>query len=105
MTHDSRRQIIKQKINTAAIPAQTETGIIIKIFVADRRESLDLSNPFKDFQICEMGLVSEKFANQPREILIHSVNDLSPEIVSLLELHGYTPEQIDEVFAADKDEC
>lgn len=55
-------------------------------------------------RLCEMGLVSEKFANQPREVLIHSVNDLSSETVGLLERHGYTPEQIDEVFA-DKEEC
>lgn len=55
-------------------------------------------------KLCEMGLVSEKFANQPREVLVHSTNDLSPEIVSLLECHGYAMEQIEEAFT-DKEEC
>ena len=55
-------------------------------------------------KLCEMGLVSEKFSNQPREVLVHSANDISPETISLLERHGYTLDQIDGAFA-DKEEC
>ncbi len=54
--------------------------------------------------LCKMGLVSEKFSNQPRKVLAHSTNDISPEVVNFLERYGYTMEQIEKTFA-DKEEC
>lgn len=55
-------------------------------------------------KLCEMGLASEKFANQPRKVLSHSVDDMSQEIMGLLARHSYTPAQIEEIFS-DKEEC
>lgn len=49
-------------------------------------------------KLCEMGLVSEKFSNQPRKVLIHSADDIPLEIVSLLERNGFTQDQIEEIF-------
>lgn len=55
-------------------------------------------------KLCEMGLVSEKFANQPREVIVRSADDIPPETVSLLERNGYTLEQVEETLA-EQEEC
>lgn len=49
-------------------------------------------------QLCEMKIVDEKFANQPRKVIPACIEDLSPEIISLLERYGYSTEYIEDVF-------
>lgn len=49
-------------------------------------------------QLCEMGLVSEQFAKQPRKVIPVCIEDLSPEVVSLLDQYGYGKDQIEGVF-------
>jgi len=50
----------------------------------------------------KMGLVSEKFSNQPRSVAPKCYEDLSPETVAFFEHHGYTTEQIqDKFYTAD----
>lgn len=40
-------------------------------------------------KLFDIGLITEKFANQPRKVLPQSVGDISEDVVKLLENHGY----------------
>lgn len=46
----------------------------------------------------KMGLVGEKYSNQPRKVSPQCIEDLSEEIIGFLEKYGYSREQIEEVF-------
>ena len=50
-------------------------------------------------KLFEMGLITEKFANQPRTVLPRSVENLSETVVKLLESHGYLREDISNVIS------
>lgn len=45
-------------------------------------------------KLFEMRLITEKFANQPRTVLPRSVEELSEDVVKLLENHGYLCEDV-----------
>ena len=51
-------------------------------------------------ELCRMKIVTEKFANQPREVLPRCIEDLSDEVMGILTLNGYTQERIADIFAA-----
>ena len=46
-----------------------------------------------------MGIVSEKFANQPRKVLVNSLSELSDGAFNLVTKYGYTAEQLSDVFS------
>lgn len=48
-------------------------------------------------KLCELGLISEKFANQPRKVLPQSVEDIPDEVMNLLTRRGVS---VDDVAAA-----
>ena len=50
-------------------------------------------------KLFEMGLITEKFANQPRTVLPRAVEELSEDVVKLLENHGYLREDISNVIS------
>ena len=49
-------------------------------------------------ELYRLSLVSAKFANQPRTVIPTCYENLSAEVVTLLNRHGYTEEQIREAF-------
>lgn len=50
----------------------------------------------------KMGLVVEKYANQPRKVLPQCIEDLSEEVIGFLEKHGYSKEQLENIFEMKK---
>lgn len=44
--------------------------------------------------LCKMGVVSEKFANQPRQVLPKAVEDIPQEVVDFLTSNGVSIEEI-----------
>lgn len=86
--------------------------IIIWVLERDRISAIQIMNHFKmgnrayDIveQLCEMKIVDEKFANQPRNVIPACIEDLLPEIVSLLVRYGYEKNQIERIFRG-KEEC
>lgn len=52
--------------------------------------------------LCNMGIVGNQFANQPRKVIPKTVEDLSSETVAFLERHGYALETISEIFTSMK---
>lgn len=48
-------------------------------------------------KLCELGLLSEKFANQPRKVIPQSVEDIPDKVMSLLTRRGVS---VDDVAAA-----
>lgn len=44
--------------------------------------------------LCKMGVVSEKFANQPRQVLPKAVEDIPQEVVNFLTSNGVSMEEI-----------
>lgn len=51
-------------------------------------------------QLCKLKLVAEQFAKQPRKVIPQCYEDLSPDVVNLLEQYGYEAAQIKEVLRA-----
>lgn len=49
-------------------------------------------------QLCEYGLVSEPFAKRPRKVLPKSLNDISQEVIDLLNNNGISHEMISTVL-------
>lgn len=49
--------------------------------------------------LCEMGIVSKQFANQPRDVLVNTITELSEDVVDFVGEYGYTTEQIAEILA------
>ena len=49
-------------------------------------------------QLYEMGLITEQFSKQPRRVIPVCIEDLSPDIVSMLEQYGYAKENIEDIF-------
>lgn len=50
-------------------------------------------------KLFEMGLVTEKFAKQPRKVLPQSIEDLPEEVLKLLLDQGFSAEKVSEIFA------
>ena len=48
--------------------------------------------------LCNLGIVSDQFANQPRKVIPQNIEDLSSETLVFLECHGYASEYIEETF-------
>jgi len=65
---------------------------IKKQFQMDKRADAMVDELFK------MNLISEKYSNQPRKVLPTCYDDLSAEVVSFINHHGYSEEQIREAF-------
>lgn len=76
--------IAKEKVSASAIKEQFPMG---------NRAGYILNCLF------EMGIVSEKFANQPRKVLVNSRSELSEDAVNLVTKCGYTVEQISNIFS------
>lgn len=51
-----------------------------------------------------LNIVSDRFANQPREVKPVCIEELSTEMISLLEHYGYTTEHIRKIFEAKSGE-
>lgn len=45
-------------------------------------------------ELCVTGLVSEKFANQPRQVLPQCVEDVPDDVLQFLSRHGFTAEMV-----------
>jgi len=63
-----------------------------KLFKMGKRSDVVLDKLHK------MNLVTEKFSKQPRSVIPKCYDDLSDEVVNLLNRYGYTEEQVKEVF-------
>lgn len=50
----------------------------------------------------DMNIVAAKYSNQPREVIVNCLEDLSPETTNFLEDYGYTEAQIRESFKSKK---
>ena len=49
--------------------------------------------------LVEMGIVSGKHANLPRSVLVNTITELSEDVVNFVTRHGYTTEQLSEIFS------
>ena len=70
------------------------------------REKFNMGNRVTDIMkvLEELRIVKEQFSKQPREVIPIRIEDLLPEVLSLLEQYGYGTNQIEEVFRR-KEEC
>lgn len=51
-------------------------------------------------QLCEAGLVSEKFSNQPRKVLSQSLESVPDKVMEFLQSHGYTADMVREAISS-----
>lgn len=56
-------------------------------------------------QLCKMKLVAEQFSKQPRKVIPVCFENLSPDVINLLEQHGYGAEQIKETLRLKEEQC
>lgn len=70
------------------------------------REKFNMSNRVIDIMktLEALHIVTEQFAKQPREVIPVCIEDLLPEVVSLLGQYGYGKDQIEGIFRR-KEEC
>jgi S-DNA-T family DNA segregation ATPase FtsK/SpoIIIE len=54
-------------------------------------------------ELFQIGIVSEKFANQPRVVLPKSINDISEDVIQLLSVNGYSSEDVIAAIEKRKD--
>jgi len=52
----------------------------------------------------EMKIISEKFANQPRKILIKTIEDIHESVMEMLSVNGYTEDDVATAIAGRKDQ-
>lgn len=71
-----------------------------EVSVNGLKEKFQMGNRANNFidKLCEFGIVSEKFAKKPRNVLPQSVEDLSEDVKDLLNNGGITDEQIQTVL-------
>lgn len=64
------------------------------------QETFRMSNRAGDIldKLYEMGIVSEKFSNQPRKVLIKSLSEIPDNVMGFLRKNGYTEEDIALIF-------
>ena len=64
------------------------------------REKFKMSNRVTDIMkiLEELHIVTEQFSKQPRRVIPACIEDLSPDIVSMLEQYGYAKENIEDIF-------
>ena len=64
------------------------------------REKFKMSNRVTDIMkiLEELHIVTEQFSKQPRRVIPVCIEDLSPDIVSMLEQYGYAKENIEDIF-------
>lgn len=64
------------------------------------RERFNMSNRVTNIMktLETLHIVSEQFSKQPREVIPVCIEDLLPEVVSLLEQYGYGEDQIEGIF-------
>ncbi len=48
--------------------------------------------------LCEKGIITGKFANQPRKVIPACIEEVSDEIINFLEIYGYNQEQVENIF-------
>lgn len=118
--YDSGNKFVIPKLNESELPIQICEGveevcdgrdeefarIIIWVLGRERisanqlKQQFPMGNRANNIieRLCKMKIVSEKFANQPRKVMPVCSDDLSPEIVCLLERYGYDIEYIEEIF-------
>lgn len=72
-----------------------------KVSASSIKDKFPMGNRAGDILNClfEMGIVSEKFANQPRKVLVNSLSELSDGALNLVTKHGYTAEQLSDIFS------
>lgn len=60
------------------------------------KQKFSMGNRAKDFldNLCDLGLVSEKFANQPRQVLPQCVEDVPDDVLQLLSRYGFSAEMV-----------
>lgn len=69
------------------------------------KEKFPMGNRANDIldKLFEMGIISEKFAKQPRRVLIKSFSEIPDNVMGFLRKNGYTEAQIASIF--DKKEA
>ncbi|MCL2273644.1 MAG: FtsK/SpoIIIE domain-containing protein [Defluviitaleaceae bacterium] len=71
---------------------KTSTHLIQQHFRVGKRASKIIDTLYV------MGIITDKFAKQPRDVLVTCYEDLSEEVLGLFDKHGYTVEQIQEAL-------
>ena len=64
------------------------------------KEKFPMGNRANDIldKLFEMGIVSNKFAKQPRKVLINSFSEIPDNVMGFLRKNGYTEAQISSIF-------
>lgn len=64
------------------------------------KEKFPMGNRANDIldKLFEMGIISEKFAKQPRKVLIKSFSEIPDNVMGFLRKNGYTEAQIASIF-------
>lgn len=117
--HDFGNKFLIPELNTSEITTQLCEDVekerdkdeeLTKIIIwALGRDKISASQIMSNFsmgnraygivdQLCEMRLVSEQFSKQPREVIPVFIEDLLPEVVSLLDKYGYGKNRIERIF-------
>lgn len=72
-----------------------------KVSASKLKEHYEMGNRADDImdKLFDMGIISEKNAKQPRNVLPTSIDNLSPEVLKLLSKYGYTEDNITAIIA------
>lgn len=72
-----------------------------KVSASGIKERFPMGNRANDIlnRLFEMGIVSGKHANLPRSVLVNTITELSEDVVNFVTKHGYTTEQLSEIFS------
>lgn len=64
------------------------------------KDNFSMGNRADDIidQLYEIGLITKKFAKQPRKVIIKTFSDIPENVVAFLCKNGYTVERISEIF-------
>ena len=71
------------------------------------REKFNIGNRVIDIMktLEALHIVSGQFSKQPREVIPVCIEDLLPEVVSLLEQYGYGKKQVEGIFKTKSEIC
>lgn len=71
------------------------------------REKFNIGNRVTDIMktLEALHIVSGQFSKQPREVIPVCIEDLLPEVVSLLEQYGYGKKQVEGIFKTKSETC
>ena len=108
MKEDVFVELVEPDLNFAEEDKKELADILFWVLNHDTISALQIQKTYKMGNraaeiveiLCRMNIVTNKFSNQPRKVIPMNINDLSAEIIGLLNHYGYSDEQIISRFQA-----